>query len=67
MIVSLLMVAVGTAVCLAPFWFILSRLGYPPYYCFLLLLPFLNIGFLYYVAFTDWPVERYQDTGQTDA
>lgn len=60
MIVSLLLVVLGAAVCIAPFWFILGRMGYPPYYCFLLLLPFLNIGFLYYVALTDWPIERDQ-------
>jgi len=62
MIVSLLLVLLGTAVCIAPFWFIFGRMGYPLYFCFLLLLPFVNIGFMYYVALTDWPIERGQES-----
>lgn len=58
MILSLILVVVAAAVCVAPFWFIFGRMGYPPYTCLLLLLPFLNVGWVYYVAFTDWPIER---------
>jgi hypothetical protein len=62
MILTLLLVAAAAAVCVAPFWFIFGRMGYPPYTCFLLLLPFLNIGFVYYVAFTDWPIELQEES-----
>ncbi|MFI5399963.1 MAG: hypothetical protein ACHQZQ_02785 [SAR324 cluster bacterium] len=58
MVLSLVFVVVVTVVAILPFWYILGRMGYSPYTCLLLLLPFLNIGFLYYVAFTDWPIER---------
>jgi len=56
--ILILILIVAAVVCIAPFWFIFGRMGYSPYSCFLLLLPFLNIGFIYYVAFTDWPIER---------
>jgi hypothetical protein len=58
MFLSLLLVVLVAAVCIVPFWFILGRMGYPRYTCLLLLLPFLNVGFLYYVALTDWPIEQ---------
>ena len=63
MFLSLLFFVVGAAVCIAPFWYIFGRMGYSRYTCLLLLLPFLNIGFLYYVALTDWPIERERDSG----
>jgi len=58
MILGFLFMLAGAAVVILPFWKILQRLGYSPYLSLLLVLPFLNIGLLYYVAFTDWPVER---------
>ena len=58
MLLSLLVVVALAVVCIVPFWYIFGRMGYSRYTCLLLLLPFLNIGFLYYVALTDWPIER---------
>jgi hypothetical protein len=45
-------------VIVVPFWKIFERLGWPAYWSLLMLLPLLNLGLLYYVAFTDWPVMR---------
>jgi len=41
-----------------PFWRLFPRMGYPSYYALAMLLPFINIGLLYYVAFLDWPIQR---------
>jgi hypothetical protein len=54
-IVLMLLVVV---VAIVPFWRIAQRLGYSPYWSLALLLPFVNLGLLYYVAFMDWPIER---------
>jgi hypothetical protein len=40
-----------------PFWKICERIGWPPYWSLLMLLPALNLGFLYYIAFSDWPAQ----------
>jgi hypothetical protein len=58
MFFSFLMMLIGAAIVVVPFWKIMQRLGYSPYMSLLMVLPFLNIGLLYYMAFTDWPVER---------
>jgi hypothetical protein len=58
MLIGFLFALIGAAVLVVPFWKIMQRLGYSPYMSLLMVLPFLNIGLLYYMAFTDWPVER---------
>jgi len=62
MIFAFLFIVIGAAIVVVPVWKILQRLGYSPYLSLLMLLPFLNIGLLYYIAFTDWPVEK--DAGE---
>jgi hypothetical protein len=57
MFLGILFMLVGAAVVIVPIWKILQRLGYSPYLSLLVVLPFLNIGLLYFIAFTDWPVE----------
>lgn len=58
MFLGFLFMLAGAVVVIVPVWKILQRLGYSPYLSLLVVLPFLNIGLLYYIAFTDWPVER---------
>ena len=58
LIIGLVFLLVSAAILIVPFWKIMERLGYSPYLSLLMVLPFLNIGLLYYIAFTDWPVER---------
>jgi hypothetical protein len=49
---------IGAVVVVIPFWRLFPRMGYPSYYALAMLLPFINIGLLYYVAFLDWPIQR---------
>jgi hypothetical protein len=58
MIYSFFMLLVGAAILVVPFWKLFQRLGYNPYLSLLMLAPFLNVGLLYFIAFTDFPVER---------
>lgn len=58
LVIGFLFILVCAAVLIVPFWKIMERLGYSPYLSLLMVLPFLNLGLLYYMAFTDWPVER---------
>lgn len=39
-----------------PFWRICHRLGYPGVLSLLVLVPMVNLVFLYYLAFARWPV-----------
>ena len=56
---------VAVLVVLVPLWRIFSRLGFSPLYSLAMLIPFVNIGMLYYIAFMDWPAhpEPKQDQG----
>jgi hypothetical protein len=38
-----------------PFWRIFSKAGLAKQLSILMLVPLLNLGVLYYLAFTDWP------------
>ncbi len=48
----------GAVAWVVPFWRLFQRMGYSPYLSLLMLVPFVNLGLLYYVAFLDWPIER---------
>jgi len=58
MFLGFLLMLLGAAIVIVPFWKILQRLGYSPYLSLLTVLPFVNVGLLYFIAFTDWPMER---------
>lgn len=51
-------VVLGAVLLVVPFWRIFRRMGYSPWLSLLMLVPFVNLGLLYYVAFLDWPIER---------
>ncbi len=38
-----------------PVWRICTRLGHPGWFSIAVVIPFLNLLFLYFLAFTDWP------------
>ncbi len=40
-----------------PFWKICLKVGYPGPLSLLVLVPLLNILFIYYLAFVEWPLE----------
>ena len=44
-----------------PFWCICKKAGYPPWYSLAILLPPFNIAFLFFMAFSEWPVLRRLD------
>jgi hypothetical protein len=41
-----------------PFWRICSRVGHSPWLSLLMLVPLINVIFIYYLAFSEWPFER---------
>jgi hypothetical protein len=45
-------------IAVVPFWRICSRVGYSPWLSLLILLPLINVIFIYYVAFSAWPSDR---------
>jgi hypothetical protein len=51
------------SVVVIPVWRICQRAGYPGWIGILILIPVINIFFLYFMAFTDWPalMNRNQD------
>ena len=44
-----------------PFWRICQRAGYPGWLGLLILIPVVNLLFLYFMAFSDWPATKAQD------
>lgn len=40
-----------------PFWRLSSRLGFPGPLALLILIPLVNLGFIYFLAFTRWPAQ----------
>lgn len=41
-----------------PFWKICEKAGYSGWLSLLVMLPLINIGFLFFLAFADWPRDR---------
>jgi hypothetical protein len=50
-----LVVAIVTVV---PFWRLCERLGYSPWLSLLVLIPLVNIIFVYVLAFSEWPSQK---------
>lgn len=45
-------------IAVVPFWRICNRVGHPPALSLLVVLPLINLIFIYYLAFGDWPADR---------
>lgn len=45
-------------IAVVPFWRICKRVGHSPWLSLLVLLPLVNLVFIYYLAFSQWPVEN---------
>lgn len=41
-----------------PFWKIFSKAGYPGWLSLLMVVPLLNLGMLFYLAFSEWPIQQ---------
>ena len=49
---------IGTILVIIPFWRICERAGLSPWLSLLLFIPLVNVIFVYYVAFAEWPSQR---------
>lgn len=49
---------IATAGLLLPFWRIFQKAGYTGVLSLLMLVPLANIFMLYFLAFSNWPIER---------
>jgi hypothetical protein len=55
LLIALAIPSVFALVALVPFWRIFSKAGLAKQLSILMLVPLLNLGVLYYLAFADWP------------
>jgi len=55
---SLFFMLLWAAVIVVPFWKICQKAGFPGALSLLMLVPLVNIGFLYYLGFAQWPGAR---------
>lgn len=49
---------VFAVIAVIPFWRICKRVGHSPWLSLLILLPLINVIFIYFVAFSEWPSEK---------
>jgi uncharacterized protein (DUF983 family) len=49
-----------------PFWRISQKAGYSGWLSLLVLVPLLNLGYLYFLAFAEWPAGRDGDQHSGD-
>jgi hypothetical protein len=54
----LVVILIVAFIIIVPFWRILAKAGYPGAISFLALIPFVSILMLFWLAFTEWPLER---------
>jgi hypothetical protein len=49
---------IASTIVIIPFWRICTRAGYSPWLSLLLAIPLVNIIFVYYLAFSEWPSQK---------
>jgi hypothetical protein len=49
---------IGAIIGIIPFWRICTRVGYSPWLSLLIAIPLINIIFIYFLAFSDWPSQK---------
>ena len=59
-----LMMLVYAALIIVPIWLIFRKAGYSPWLGLLMVVPLVNLGMLYFLAFSDWPRLRERKTKQ---
>ena len=47
-----------TLIILVPVWRICTRMGFPGWISLLTVIPLLNLGLLYFLAFSSWPRDK---------
>ena len=55
LLMVLVIVVVGIIFVIVPYWRIFRKAGFPPALSILMIVPLVNIGMLYFLAFMDWP------------
>jgi energy-converting hydrogenase Eha subunit B len=53
-----LMMLVWAVIVVVPFWRICQKAGYPGALGLLIVVPLVNLVFLYYLAFATWPAHK---------
>jgi hypothetical protein len=43
---------------IVPFWRICGRVGHSPWLSLLILVPLINLIFIYWLAFAEWPADK---------
>ena len=56
-IIILLVFGLASLLMIVPYWKIFAKAGYSGALALLLLVPFVNIGMLFFLAFSKWPIE----------
>jgi uncharacterized membrane protein len=49
---------IGALIAIIPFWRICARAGYSPWLSLLIAIPLVNVIFIYFLAFSDWPSQK---------
>jgi hypothetical protein len=49
---------IGLIIAIIPLWRICARTGHSPWLSLLIAIPLINIIFIYYLAFSDWPSQK---------
>lgn len=59
---SIIWMLLMAVVVVVPFWRISIKAGYSGWISLLILVPLLNLGLLYFLAFAEWPRGRQEET-----
>jgi hypothetical protein len=51
-----IIILIGLAIVMVPFWFILKKAGFSPWLTFVNVIPLGNLVLIYVLAFSDWNV-----------
>jgi hypothetical protein len=49
---------IGALIAIIPFWRLCARAGYSPWLSLLIAIPLVNVIFIYFLAFSDWPSQK---------
>lgn len=58
-----LLILVGLAILIVPFWFICKKAGFSPWLALLNIIPFGNLVLIYVLAFAEWKVAPVPQAG----
>ncbi len=55
---ELIIIAATIALSVLPFFFITKKTGHHPLLSLLIVIPLINIAFIFFLAFSEWPIEH---------